>query len=80
MIEKNADLKAWKEDSAEDPSVVKVSSRREGEIPGTHSVIFSSEIDTITITHEAHSRKGFALPGLVCILEIGPTRGSHAWK
>ena len=30
-------------------------------MPGTHTVVYDSEIDTITLTHEAHSRKGLAL-------------------
>ena len=39
-------------------------SYREGEVPGTHTVVYDSEIDTITITHEAHSRQGLALGAL----------------
>lgn len=35
------------------------------EVPGTHTVTYSSEIDTISITHEAHSRKGFALGAVI---------------
>ena len=38
-----------------------VSSIREGEVPGIHSIVYDSEADKITITHDAHSRKGFAL-------------------
>jgi len=34
---------------------------REGEVPGTHSIIYESEADSIRITHEAKNRKGFAL-------------------
>lgn len=37
-----------------------IRSRREGNIPGTHQVSYSSAIDSITIRHEAHSREGFA--------------------
>ncbi len=37
-----------------------VRSFREENVPGTHKVKFDSEIDTIEITHTAHSRKGFA--------------------
>ena len=37
-----------------------VRSFREENVPGTHTVKFASEIDTIEITHTAHSRKGFA--------------------
>ncbi|MCD8237692.1 MAG: 4-hydroxy-tetrahydrodipicolinate reductase [Prevotellaceae bacterium] len=38
-----------------------ISSVRRDEVPGIHSVIYDSEADCITITHDAHSRKGFAL-------------------
>lgn len=41
-----------------------VSSARAGTIPGTHTVGFDSEADTITLTHTARSRKGFALGAL----------------
>ncbi|MBQ8656887.1 MAG: 4-hydroxy-tetrahydrodipicolinate reductase [Prevotella sp.] len=34
---------------------------RRGEVPGIHTVRYDSEADCITITHDAHSRKGFAL-------------------
>lgn len=38
-----------------------INSIRRDEVPGIHSIIYDSEADCITITHEAHSRKGFAL-------------------
>ncbi|RGM50117.1 MULTISPECIES: 4-hydroxy-tetrahydrodipicolinate reductase [Bacteroides] len=38
-----------------------VSSIREGEVPGIHSIRYDSEADSITITHDAKNRKGFAL-------------------
>ena len=38
-----------------------VSSIRRDEVPGIHSITYDSEADCITITHDAHSRKGFAL-------------------
>ena len=34
---------------------------RRDEVPGIHTVKYDSEADCITITHDAHSRKGFAL-------------------
>lgn len=36
------------------------SSVRCGDIPGSHAIIFDSPIDTITLTHEARNRGGFA--------------------
>lgn len=44
---------------------IPIASFREGEVPGTHTVVYDSEIDTITLTHEAHSRKGLALGALL---------------
>lgn len=38
-----------------------VSSIREGEVPGIHTIRYDSEADSITITHDAKNRCGFAL-------------------
>lgn len=44
-----------------DTKTLRVDSLRRGEVPGIHTVRYDSEADCITITHDAHSRKGFAL-------------------
>ena len=49
-----------------------VSSIREGEVPGIHSIRYDSEADSITITHDAKSRRGFAL-GAVLAAEYTAT-------
>ncbi len=36
-----------------------------GHMPGTHTIYFDSPVDTITITHQAHSRDGFAQGALL---------------
>lgn len=38
-----------------------IESIRRDEVPGIHSVVYNSDADCITITHNAHSRKGFAM-------------------
>ena len=38
-----------------------IESIREGEVCGTHTIKYSSVVDDIEITHDAHNRKGFAL-------------------
>ena len=38
-----------------------INSIRRDEVPGIHTIEYDSEADKITITHDAHSRKGFAL-------------------
>lgn len=40
---------------------LRIDSRRQDEVPGIHSITWDSEADRITITHDAHSRRGFAL-------------------
>ncbi|MEL6593476.1 MAG: dihydrodipicolinate reductase C-terminal domain-containing protein, partial [Bacteroidota bacterium] len=38
---------------------------RAGEIIGYHKVSYTSEIDTLSIEHSAHNRRGFALGAVV---------------
>jgi 4-hydroxy-tetrahydrodipicolinate reductase len=51
---------AWAEDTT-DPQLLRIDHIRRGEVPGIHTIRYDSEADCITITHDAHSRKGFAL-------------------
>ena len=44
-----------------DSRSLRIDSLRRGEVPGIHTMRYDSEADMITISHEAHSRKGFAL-------------------
>lgn len=43
------------------PSQLVIDSVRRDEVPGIHAVTYTSQADTITITHDAHNRSGFAL-------------------
>lgn len=54
------------------PNELPINSIRRDEVPGIHSVIYDSEADRIAITHDAHSRKGFAL-GAVLAAEFTAT-------
>ncbi len=60
-IVENIDRKdAWAEDTT-DPKLLRIDHIRRGEVAGIHTVRYDSEADIITITHDAHSRLGFAL-------------------
>lgn len=48
-------------DAAELPVVAE----RRGEVPGLHSIVYESPVDTIELTHSARSRRGFALGAVV---------------
>ncbi len=55
----------WKEGSSEDENTIPILSKRIDMTPGTHSIKYASDIDTIDITHTAHSRDGFAQGALM---------------
>jgi len=59
---------AWGEDTT-DPTLLRIDNIRRGEVPGIHTVRYDSPHDIITITHEAHNRRGFAL-GAVMAAEM----------
>ena len=40
---------------------LRIDAIRRDEVPGIHSITYDSPADTITITHDAHNRSGFAL-------------------
>ncbi len=48
---------------------------REGEVPGTHIIKYSSEVDDIEIMHKAHNRKGFALGALIAAEFVKDKKG-----
>ena len=46
-------------------TTIPITSERKGEIPGTHVVRYSGQVDDIEIKHTAHSREGFARGALL---------------
>lgn len=56
-------IKKWVEkemDEPCEPDILPVYHKREGEVPGIHTVSWESDCDTITMTHDAKNRLGFA--------------------
>ena len=63
IIENTKDLDSWEltnDVKHSSKSVLPISYDRVGQVPGTHIVTYQSEIDDLSIKHEAKSRKGFA--------------------
>jgi len=56
---------AWVKGAASSATDLAVMSKRIDQVPGTHSIEWTSAIDTIEIKHTAHSRKGFVLGALL---------------
>ena len=59
---------------------LKISAYREGEVPGTHSITYSSEVDEIRIEHKAHSRQGFALGAVIAAEWLKGKEGIFSMK
>jgi 4-hydroxy-tetrahydrodipicolinate reductase len=53
---------------------------RTGAVPGTHTVTYNSEIDTIEIKHTAHNRDGFALGAVIAAEWIVGKQGVFTMK
>ncbi len=65
-ILENIDRKdRWTLETAEKPTDLPIHAIREGEVPGIHEIIYESDVDTISIKHDAKSRAGFALGAVV---------------
>ena len=56
---------------------VPIESIREGEVPGIHTVTWDSEVDTLTLSHSAKSRKGFALGAVIAAEWLAGKKGFH---
>jgi 4-hydroxy-tetrahydrodipicolinate reductase len=69
IIGYNQNYDDWKCEIGQIPNVenhvLPINAIRKPEVPGTHSVTYKSEIDTITLSHIAHNRKGFALGSVI---------------
>ncbi len=59
---------------------VPTSSTRAGYMPGTHTVGFDSEADTLAITHTARSRAGFAEGALLAARWIAGRKGFYEFS
>ncbi len=66
-LQRIARLNRWELDSRS-PEDISVTSIRENEVPGTHSIRYENDIDFVELKHEAKSREGFAI-GAVMVSE-----------
>jgi 4-hydroxy-tetrahydrodipicolinate reductase len=49
-------------------------------VPGTHSIFYQSEVDTIEIKHTAHNRDGFAIGAIVAAEWLVGKKGVFTMK
>lgn len=78
-IIKNSDYSNWAIENPKEDEIFIEAKREEG-IPGTHSVFYTSTVDTIEIKHTAHNREGFALGAVVAAEWIIGKKGVFGMK
>src|SRR6476620_9002107 len=59
-IIENSDYSSWALNNAKEDEIL-IDAKRIENVPGTHTVFYNSNVDSIEIKHTAHNREGFAL-------------------
>ncbi|PZQ84504.1 MAG: 4-hydroxy-tetrahydrodipicolinate reductase, partial [Flavobacterium johnsoniae] len=78
-IIENSDYSSWALENAKEDEIL-IDAKRIENVPGTHSVFYNSNVDTIEIKHIAHSREGFALGAVVAAEWILGRKGVYTMK
>jgi len=79
-IIENSDYTNWTLDKNANEDEVYIDAQRIENVPGTHSVFYTSEVDTIEIKHTAHSRDGFALGSIIAAEWLVGKKGVFTMK
>ena len=78
-IIRNSDKKNWELNGTEVENI-NITAKRINDIKGTHIINYDSNIDTILIKHEAHSRDGFALGAILAAEWLVDKKGIFTMK
>lgn len=70
----------WVKEFEENSNQIPIKSLRIADVTGIHSVTYSSEIDLISIRHEAYNRKGFAAGAIFAAEWIVNNQGCYDFK
>jgi 4-hydroxy-tetrahydrodipicolinate reductase len=77
ILRENPRKKRWINQPAAQPDALEIRSHRVEDVPGTHVVTYTSAIDTIQLSHEAHTRTGFALGAVLAAEFLQGKRGVY---
>ncbi|CAL2077054.1 4-hydroxy-tetrahydrodipicolinate reductase [Tenacibaculum sp. 190524A02b] len=64
-IIENSSKTSWDLDKQSSETSIPIKAVRTPDVPGTHTITYESDIDTIDIKHTAHNRQGFAFGAVV---------------
>ena len=77
LLEKIHRKKGWVNHISDNLDELEIVSERTDPAPGTHIVAYDSAIDSITITHEAHNRQGFATGAVLAAEFLAGKKGIY---
>ncbi|MBK7007266.1 MAG: 4-hydroxy-tetrahydrodipicolinate reductase [Saprospiraceae bacterium] len=80
ILNNREDLKTWVLGPSDNDELLSIQAIRKDPAPGTHTIHYSSTIDEISITHEAHNREGFATGAVMAAEWIIGKKGVFAMK
>lgn len=78
-IIENSKHSGWVLDTTEEDKI-SITAKRIEAVPGTHTVDYTSEVDSIEIKHTAHNREGFALGAVIAAEWIVGKTGVFSMK
>ena len=78
-IIRNSDKNKWELNGTEAENI-NITAKRINDIKGNHIINYDSNIDTISIKHEAHSRDGFALGAILAAEWLVDKKGIFTMK
>ena len=77
----NLDRKSnWDIEENSNPSSINIHAERVDPVPGTHTTVYESGIDSIEITHIAKNRKGFATGSVIAAEWLKDKKGFYEFK
>lgn len=70
----------WSLEKTQVENEIHINAKREGEVFGIHKVKYKSELDTIELYHEAHTRDGFAQGAITAARWLIGKKGNFGMK
>lgn len=80
IIQNSTQKNKWVNAETKNVNELCIISKRLDEVPGTHSVKYTSSIDEIEIIHTAHNRQGFAQGAVLAAEYIADKKGIFSMK
>ena len=75
ILERVERKQRWLNEPTEEADAIEITSLREGMVPGTHTVTYTSPDDEIVIKHTLFSRRALALGAVVAAEFVAPRKG-----